>query len=97
MSGLQITYGTDWMSMFLAGLPPKDITEKQWKALGELASIHAKRTEGQHPNLRANVNLTGGWGIVARPAEFVELHNIAGAILAHHYGTLADYRDEPQA
>jgi hypothetical protein len=89
VSNLEIAYGPNWSSIFLAGLPPRDVSEKQWQALSELARLHAAsgtaftNSPAHHP---------GGWSITARPGDFEKLHSIAAAILAHQYGPLAEYR-----
>jgi hypothetical protein len=97
LSKLEITYGTDWCSMFIAGLPPKDLEERQWGALTQLASIYGKRMQDQRVARPLDISFPGGWSITARTAEFGRLHDIAGAILAHQYGPLAVYRDGTDA
>lgn len=97
MTVLEVTRDSEWCSMFLKGLPPKGITDQQWQALMELASLHARRRQARR-NIEplTTGNTVGGWHITATPSEFERILDIAGAILAKQFGPLAAYRAEPQ-
>lgn len=97
MTSLDVTRTGDWHTMFLPGIPPKELTPEQWHSLQELASIYTRRQQERGDSHNPNVSMPGGWHLSARTSEFDKLHNVAAAIIANDYKSLQNYRNEEQA
>lgn len=92
---MDVTRTGDWQTLFLPGIPPKELTEGQWRSLQELASIHTRRQQERRDAPNPNIsNMAGGWHLTARTGEFEKLHNIASGIIANDYKALQEYREQ---
>ncbi len=97
MPEMHVTRTGRFGSVFIRGLPPEDTTEKQQRALAQLASIYQARNPDAYSLRPAGISQPGGWNLVTEAGEFEKFLSITGAILAHQYGPLAEYQDEEEA
>ena len=94
MPEMHVTRTGRFGAVFIRGLPPADTTEKQQRALEQLASIYAARNPDAILYWPKGTSQPGGWNLVTPSAEFEKFLSITTAILANQFETLAHYRDE---
>ncbi|MET3718324.1 hypothetical protein ABIB27_000150 [Arthrobacter sp. UYEF21] len=98
MAQLTTDYGTGFSTISISGTPPCGLSDKQWRALGDLAR-DVSASQAELPKLvpaDAPKRPGSGWSITARTAEIGPISATAQSILAGNLTALRDLTTESQ-